>query len=235
MLLSLDVIAAGCRSESQRNRSQELGYCFELFRRALEQAEQAAWHAVAAQYQRLVLEWVHAARRAAADEADPEELAYEALERFWRTLTGRCNPLVARFPHVGALLKYLQQCAVTTVLDQRRRAMRQARLAARVIDAAPTGGVSAGIEEHTVHRVDQAALLARIRAWVATEVVDPDERIVLQASYTDDLSPADIAARHPERFADAAAVRQIKERVLRRARRALLDGTSPDPTLSGTV
>lgn len=233
--LNLDAVAAGCRDEAQRSRHQELGYCFELFRRALEQAEQGAWHVLATQYRRLVLEWIHAARRAATEDSDPEELAQEAFERFWRTLVGRCNPLTARFPHVGALLKYLQQCAVTTVLDQRRRAMRQARLNARVESAHTTSGISAGPEDATVARIDQAALLARVREWVAAEVHDADERLVLQASYTDDLSPAEIAARYPDRFTDAALVRQIKERVLRRARRALLDGTTDSATLSSAV
>ncbi len=233
--LSLEAIAAGCRGEAQRSRSEELGYCFELFRRALEQAEQAAWNAVARQYQRLVLEWVYAARRSNDEIADPEELAHEAFERFWRTLAGRCNPLVARFPHVGALLKYLQQCAVTTVLDQRRRALRQTRLNARVESATQAGALSPGPEDEAVARIDQAALLARVRTWVAAEVSDPDEQLVLQASYTDDLSPIEIVARYPERFTDAATVRQIKERVLRRARRALLDGTGDHEALSNAV
>jgi DNA-directed RNA polymerase specialized sigma24 family protein len=233
--LSLDAVAAGCRGEAQRSRSQELGYCFELFRRALERAEQAAWNAVATQYQRLMLEWVHAARRSAPDHGDPEELAHEAFERFWRTLAGRCNPLAARFPHVGALLKYLQQCAVTTVLDQRRRTLRQARLNTRIAGDALREAHDAGFEAAAVARVDQAALLARVRTWVAAEVTDPDERLVLHASFSDDLSPAEIAARHPERFVDAAAVRQVKERVLRRARRALLDGTGDHGALSSAV
>jgi DNA-directed RNA polymerase specialized sigma24 family protein len=165
--LSLDAVAAGCRGEAQRSRNQELGSCFELFRRALERADQAAWNAVMAQYQRLVLEWVHAARRSAPALGDPEELAHEAFERFWRTLAGRCNPLVARFPHVGALLKYLQQCAVTTVLDQRRRTLRQARLDTRIAGDALREAHDAGFEADTVAHVDQAALLARVRTWVA--------------------------------------------------------------------
>lgn len=230
--ISLEAVAAGCRNEAQRSRNQEAGYCFELFRRALEWAEPAAWGAVAAQYQRLVLEWVHAARRRDDDADDPEELAHEAFERFWRTLAGRCNPLGERFPHVGALLKYLQQCAVTTVLDRRRRAQRQARIAARFEAVAPDSAVDAGIEDEAVARADQALLLARVRAWVAAEVTDPAEALVLRCSYTDDLSPAAIAARHPELFADAAVVRQVKERVLRRARRALLGGMGDAEELS---
>jgi RNA polymerase sigma factor (sigma-70 family) len=231
--LTLEAVATGCRAESQRSRHLEAGYCFELFRRALEHAEQAAWQSVSAQYHRLILEWVYAARRPADALDDPDDLAREAIERFWRTLAGRCNPLAARFPHVGALLKYLQQCAVTTVLDRRRRAQRDLRRASLAVADASLREAVPGPENEAIERADRSALLARVRAWVDSDVSDPDERLVLRLSYTDDLSPAEIAARFPERFADAAAVRQIKERVLRRARRALGGGTGGDESLSG--
>jgi RNA polymerase sigma factor (sigma-70 family) len=231
--LPLEAVAAGCRAEAQRRQRQEAGYCFELFRRALEGAEQDAWQSVSAQYHRLILEWVYAVRAPtdAIDEA--EDVAYEAIERFWRTLSGRCNPLAGRFPHVGALLKYLQQCVVTTVLDRRRQARRDARRAALASAEASLREGVPGPESEVIEGVDRSALLARVRAWVDANVSDPAEQLVLRLSYTDDLSPAEIAARFPDRFADAADVRQIKERVLRRARRALSGGTDDDRSLSG--
>ena len=220
--LGLEALAAGCHTEAQRGRQDEAGYCFELFRRALEDLEQSAWAAVAEQYHRLIIGWIHGASLSELYDAD--EMAREVFERFWRTLAGRCNPLAARFPHVGALLKYLRQCAISTVLDQRRRDQKQERLHARLAQhAALDGGASVSLEVEVVERLDRGALIARVRAWIVAEVVDPAEHVIVQLSYAGDLSPAEIAARHPELFASAAAVRQIKERVLRRARRALLD------------
>lgn len=222
--LSVDEVAARCRAEASRPRRDELGYCFELFRRALDEGSQAAWQALAAQYHHLILDWVHAARP--ADPRAAEEAAREALERFWRTLAGRGEPVAARFPHTGALLKYLQQCAVCTVLDQRRRSGRRARLDARL--QADYGALTEpGPEELAVERAERAERMARARAWVAA-VSDPLERRLIALSFEAGLSPAEIAARYPDEFADAQAVRQIKERVLRRARRALLDsGEAP--------
>jgi RNA polymerase sigma factor (sigma-70 family) len=219
--LSVDAVAAGCRDEARRPRREELGYCFELFRRALDEGSQPAWQALAAQYHNLILDWVHAARP--PDPAEVEDAAREALERFWRTLAGRGEPAAARFAHTGALLKYLQQCAVSTVLDRRRREGRSARLAARLQAHEGLAPTLAGPEEAAVERAERAEQAARVRAWVAA-VSDQAERRVIQLSFADGLSPAEIAARFPGEFADAQAVRQIKERVLRRARRALIEG-----------
>jgi RNA polymerase sigma factor (sigma-70 family) len=229
--MELEQVAQGCRAEAQRSRALETGYCFELFRRAIEALDQRAWALIAEQYQRLILEWVHGA----AEPALAEELAREAFERFWRTLAGRCNPLAGRFPHVGALLKYLQQCAISTVLDRRRRTQQQTRLHERLQQhASLDGAISPGPEEMVIEEVDRTALLKRVQHWVAHHVTDPRERLVLQLSYTSELSPLEIAQRYPQQFADAANVRQIKERVLRRARRALLDSVNEEiTTLSG--
>lgn len=219
--LSVDAVAAGCRDEARRPRRDEAGYCFELFRRALDDGSQPAWQAVAAQYHNLILDWVHAADPAGAAEA--EEAAREALERFWRTLAGRAEPTASRFAHTGALLKYLQQCAVCTVLDRRRREARRARLDARLRADAGLAPAAPGPEELAVERAERLDQLRRVRAWVDA-VDDPLERSVIALSFAEGLSPAEVAARLPEAFADAHAVRQVKERVLRRARRALVDG-----------
>ncbi|NJN18132.1 MAG: hypothetical protein HC822_18635 [Oscillochloris sp.] len=217
--ISLDAVIVHCREESRRGRREEQGYCFELFRRALEQRDQGAWAAIAAQYHLLILDWVYAAR---SDPEVAEEAAREALERFWRTLAGRADSLAARFPHVGALLKYLQQCAVTTVLDRRRREQQRAKLDER-LRAEPVVAFVPSPENDAVERLARATQLDRVRRWIGEAVSDPDELLVLRLSFTDGLSPAEIAGANPDRFSNVEQVRQIKERVLRRARRALLE------------
>lgn len=219
--LRLEAVITGCREEQQRARRDELGYCFELFRRALEERDQTAWGAIDAQYRRLLLDWVYAARGAETPE-EAEDTAREALARFWRTLAGKEGPVGARFPHIGALLKYLQQCVVSTVLDARRRDQQRARLAERLRANELLAPAAPGPEEQAVEFADRADQIARVRGWVQSAVSDPAEQLVLQLSYRDGLTPQEIAQRHPAEFPDAAAVRQIKERVLRRARRALV-------------
>lgn len=217
--ISVEAVAARCRDESRMARRAEAGWCFELFRRALDEADQAAWSAIAAQYHLLILDWVHAAR---VDPESAEDAAREALERFWRTLAGRGEPVAVRFPHVGALLKYLQQCAVCTVLDRRRRQLQRARLDER-LRATPELSITPGPEEDAVERLARAERLARVRRWLAESVPDPAERRVIELSYGQGLGPAEIAARFPQEFASVEMVRQIKERVLRRARRAFAE------------
>ncbi len=61
-----------------------------------------------------------------------------------------------------------------------------------------------------------------IANWIAENVTDPKERLILHFSFELNMPPAEIAEQHPDHFPDAQSVRRIKERVLKRARRALL-------------
>lgn len=212
--LSLDEIIQQCREEARRSREQEIGYCFELFRRALQGADEVAWAAVDHQYRPLVLTWI---RHRAPDQADEEDLAQESLHHFWRSLSPHAHHLGDRFSHVGHLLGYLKQCATTATLDYWRRIERQTRLQ-RTLELAESHEKLASL----THEADweQADLLGRLRAWVDANVTDSQEKLVLSASFENGLSPADVARHYPQHFADVAEVRRVKERVLKRIGRA---------------
>lgn len=218
--VNLETLIRHCQAEAaqQRTNRDEAGACLELFRRALEERHDQAWSAIQQQYRHLILKWV-SARAADLSATDVEELSDEAFERFWRTL--QTVAVGERFPHVGALLNYLQQCAITAVLDYRRREQRRQRLVERM--AQNQGTHAEGMEDTTIDRLLQSEQVAQIRAWIAANVTDPQEQLVLQASFQAAMSPASIAERYPEQFASVQVVRQIKERVLKRIRRALRD------------
>lgn len=219
--LDLDTIVRACHDEAQQRREAETGHCFELFRRALDEHDQEAWAALAQQYRVLMLGWVHAYPSAATNQEEAENIARESLEKFWRTLAARSGGIGGRFEHVGALLKYLHQCVITTILDQQRRQQRQARLLERLSQAAaPDQGAPS--ETELIAHLDRDEQIQRVRAWLAAAVTDTQEQRVIYLSYDRDLSPAEIADAYPQEFATAQLVRQIKERVLKRARRALL-------------
>lgn len=57
--LNLETVIEGCQAESARSRTQERGYGFELFRRALEEKEPGAWAAIDNQYKNLILHWLY--------------------------------------------------------------------------------------------------------------------------------------------------------------------------------
>lgn len=221
--LSLDEIIMRCRTEAQQERQHELGYCLELFRRALEAQDEAAWTAIAAQYRQLMLGWVYAYKSASFTPDEAEEVAREGFERFWRTLTRREVDVGAQFAHVGALLKYLHQCVIATILDQQRRARRAARLVERLKLTEVPVHAHAAPEEAALQDVMRAEQVRQVRAWVRQHVTDPQEQRLLHLSYERELTPAVIAQQFPDEFADAQTVRRIKERILKRARRALTE------------
>ncbi len=222
---SLQEIIAGCEQEAQQERQQEKGHCFELFRRALDEQEPAAWTAIAEQYGRLMLGWVYAYPGNDFAPEEAEQLIHEALERFWRTLTSRSIQVATSFEHIGALLKYLQQCVVATLLDQKRRAQRTARLIERLQSTSIEGATYhvPSPEEHTIERLQRTEQLQRVTQWMRVHVTDPLEQRLLYLSYEEDLTPAAIAHQYPQEFSDAQMVRRMKERILKRARRALLE------------
>ncbi len=219
--LKLRDIIDRCAREAQQQRAQESGYCFELFRRAIDQQDQAAWIALERQYRQLMIGWAQAypTDSQAAEELDGT--VQEALERFWRTLAKR--GVSPNFAHVGALLKYLRQCVIATILDQQRRKQRRERLLERLASAPEALLIEHSFEETALADLARSEQIARVRRWIREEVHDPQEQRILALSYEEELSPAEIAARFPGEFGDAATVRRIKERVLKRARRALTE------------
>lgn len=221
--LDLNTVVEQCRREAKVDRAQELGYCFELFRRALEDRLDGAWAAIEAQYGRLILTWLYAtAKGSPLDPEEADELKMQALAKFWRTLTRRPMHLASRFEHVGGLLRYLHQCAVTTVLDQRRKDQRYARLQERVEKERSVLAYQPAPDHDSLDRVYRQDRVETIFAWFRQEVTDPQEQLLLHLSFEQDMTPAQIAQTHPNHFADVNEVRRIKERVLKRAKRAFV-------------
>jgi hypothetical protein len=191
-----------------------------LFRRALEEQEPAAWLAIDRQYHQLILRW----GCDCAPDITPQEveqLVTTTWLRFWQALTHSTEPFTRRFSHIGAVLNYLKQCTASVLSDHKRQLRRAERFRQRLDAAAnslPIQGVS---EQVLAERLEQEQLLLQVRHWIRTSVTDAHEQLVLALSYQAGLSPAEIAARYPQEFPDAHSVRRIKERILKRARRAL--------------
>ena len=235
--MPLDNIIDGCQSESNQPRTQETGYCFELFRRALEEDEQEAWQAIDQQYKHLILHWIYSCSPQLPRE-EIEEIVPEALPKFWKVLTKSTIPMAERFAHVGAILSYLKQCAVSVLRDHERRLQRRERVKARLESAQQLGPYHLETEQELLTRIDQEKLLQLVRNWVKSYVTDPQEQQVLSLSFEVGLTPSQIAEQYPHDFPDVQTVRRIKERLLKRARRAMGDTTqfnSHPASLSSTA
>jgi DNA-directed RNA polymerase specialized sigma24 family protein len=208
--LDLPAVIEGCCQETARFRAGqpgEEGHCFELFRRAIEKDDQEAWSALHAQYYRMIAQWI-------GGHPAGDELIESTFEKFWRTMRG--VRLSRRFKHVGALLAYLRKCAFSVRFDLDRREQRDRRMT-------PNEAVTAyadDVEDLVLANIARDALQDSVRRWLAEHIQDTQEKQVVFLSYELDLPPAEIARRFPEQFADAKEVRKIKERVVKRLRRA---------------
>lgn len=204
-ITDLDVpqLAKRCQRESNRSRrnlSHDPRYCYELFRRAIAENNQAAWGALYTQYQNLIRHWV-------GNPHDAEDLIQETLTRFSTAIT---PDRLSDFPTLGSLLQFLKVTARNLVISRQRRADRERRgldkwLAKAKRRTPPDLNAS----------LNHEALIADIRS----RLQDPDEELVFTLTFEFDLSPQEIVDHHPQHFPTAGDVYRVKERFLRRLRR----------------
>jgi hypothetical protein len=219
-------LAAACRRETDRFRSGQPSadeYCFELFRRAISDRDEAAWEAVVVQYRGVVLTWVQ--RHGGASVQDADYWVNRTFDRFWSAMRPERFGLFEGLPRV---LKYLQMCAATAVLDELRaqRATPHESLdqlfGARPGAQRETPGAEVGDPAGTDAEASAVERLAGQELWgaIAAEVPDEGERTVLYCSFALGMKPAEIAERRPELFAGVPDVYRIKRNVLERLRRS---------------
>jgi DNA-directed RNA polymerase specialized sigma24 family protein len=210
--VALASIARRCARETdlffQRQR-HDTRFCFELFRRAIADRSQHAWDLVYAQYRPLVTGWVN---RHPAFAESGEEVQYfvnRAFERMWRAVTAE---KFSRFDDLKSVLRYLQVCVNSVILDRVRSAGHA--MAARQLDelAVENLAQNPGPEDPALADVYRQEFWGEIDARLHNEM----ERQVVYGSFVLALKPRELAARYPEMFDDVRQVYRIKENVLAR-------------------
>lgn len=208
-LVPVAELAGSCREETEKFARREPSrdiFCLELLRRAIVERDEAAWGAVFAQYQGLVLGWVRRHPAAASVAEDEGYWVNRTFERFWSALRAE---RFDSFAGLAALLRYLKLCAHSILLDEVR-----ARARARIEEGEVEGRV-AGPESATLEA------LGRQELWriVAATAGDEQERLIARLCFALDLKPREIQARYPEQFATVAEVYRVKRNLLERLRR----------------
>jgi DNA-directed RNA polymerase specialized sigma24 family protein len=214
-LLALAGVAHRCRQETAlffQRQSYDPRYCFELFRRAIVGHDQRAWELIYTQYCPLVAGWVerHSAFPGSGEEA--QYFVNRAFEKMWAAL----NPdKFSRFSDLGSLLRYLQMCVHSVILDQ-------VRVAERCVVGVQAEGLAAEkstsgpiVEDQALDWVHRQEFWREINARVHNE----KERRVVYGSFILALKPRELYARFRETFRDVDEVYRIKENVLARLRR----------------
>lgn len=210
--LSVAALARRCREETLRflnGQDRNDAYCFEIFKRAVVEREDAAWDAIVTQYRGIVLAYVGQHSAAAVVRESDEYWLNRAFQRFWSAVGPE---RFSAFPDLPALLKYLKLCVHSVLLDELR-----ARRAAVSLDEIPEIVPSEATAEEAV-----LGELSGEQLWgaISRELHDEAEYKVAFLSFARDLKPAEIAEQHATLFASVADVYRIKRNIIERLRRS---------------
>lgn len=213
--IGLPVVAEICARETERffhRQEYDPSYCYELFRRAIQEQDESVWGVIYDQYNPLVAGWV---RRHPAFMDCGEEVQYivnRAFERFWNAIG------MARFQEfndLASLLRYLQACVHSAIMHDLRNYERSdaERLAQTLEIKNPSG--EADLEEEAATRQHRRNLWREIEF----RLQDDKERKVVFGSYLLALKPRELVEHFGNTFDDVKEVYRIKENVLARLRR----------------
>ncbi|MDY6877283.1 MAG: sigma-70 family RNA polymerase sigma factor [Chloroflexota bacterium] len=214
-LLTLTGIAHRCTQETElffQRQIYDPWYCFELFRRAIVHCNQRAWELIYAQYRSLVAGWVE---RHSALPTSGEEVQYfvnRAFEKMWAALTPE---KFANFSDLKSLLRYLQMCVHSVILDHIRVAEQPCVDIQDELLAAEGETGNPAVETQALDWVHRQEFWQEID----TRLHNEQERRVVYDSFILALKPREIYIRFPETFRDVNQVYRVKENVLARLRR----------------
>ncbi|MGB0384767.1 MAG: RNA polymerase sigma factor [Ardenticatenaceae bacterium] len=215
--LSLNSLLEGYEEELQVSREDEVGYGFELFRRAIEERDDGAWNALHLHHTRMIYSWINNHPFGVTlGQQEKEDITQETWTKFYRNVIKRPAPLVDHFKHVGALFSYLKRCVITVTIDRQRKMAKDNKLQKRLSE---DQYMKNSTPEIMLNRLFKEAQRAAVMEWVTENVTDREERLVLGCSYQEGLRPKEIVERYPNEF-DVHKVYRIKERLLKRAKRS---------------
>lgn len=212
--LSLAIVRQRCQEETARfmhHKPHDPRYGYELFRRAAE-GDDLAWEYIYLQYHSLVSNWIERNPALIYSGEEVQYLVNRAFERMWRSLTAES---FARFGELRQLLRYLELCAQSCLLDYNRKKKGQAETSWDDLEYDQPVQV-------TLVEVDSLAEGQKAELWRVLWhlVTDEVERVVLVASFVLNLKPQQIQSEYTEHFATVLEVYRTKQNILQRLRRS---------------
>lgn len=213
--LTLSGIVHHCSQETEKffqRVSYDPRYCFELFRRAIQDQSQRAWDYVYRQYRSIVAGWV---RRHESFRGSGEQVQYfinRAFEKMWSAMSPE---KFQQFSNLKAVLRYLQMCVHSAIIDEVRSS---GPVIADTDDDLLTyydAGETSAAEDDALDKLYQEKVWQEIEA----RLNDEKERVVVYGSYVLALKPSRLYEQFPDTFDDVNDVYRVKENVLARFRR----------------
>jgi len=211
--LTISKLAERCWAETERykqTRQSSQGACFELFRLALVERDEAAWEVIYRQYQALVTYWVSNYSRFSHTDEEAPFFVNEAFTRMWQY--GSRPPIASQLDVLDKCLSYLKLCVGSAIEDYLRRKKKDALTTAVSLQDHEGPLLSVGFHE---------PLLPELNQVLEETIQDERERLVAEESWTYDLAPRQIRAHSPDNFATVEEINQIKRNLIKRLRRKL--------------
>jgi RNA polymerase sigma factor (sigma-70 family) len=204
--MSVAALAQRCAQETDlffSHQNYNSAYCFELFQRAIRNKDERALEVLIAQYQPLVARWVDRWMSKHPDfslfNEETQDFVAQAFERFWISFT---SAKLERSQSLAAVLRYLQMCVNGAITDAWRKARRLQ------VEQGSEG------EEHEISEAaptpEELVQNAEFWQFLKGKARDPNEYIVLYASYYLGLSPREILAEYPKEFGSIREIYQYK-------------------------
>jgi len=212
-LLTLVDLAQRCAQETDlyfKRQAHDTRYCFELFRRAIQDGDQSVWENIYPCYNLLVASWV---KKHPGFEASGENVEYfvnGALGKLSITLT---RERFGGFSDLGSILSYLKMCVHSVIIDYHRLA-EQVSLGAWE-DASKEESADPSPEEQAIDISYRQSLWDFVNA----RMNDEKERSVVYGSFMLDLKPQELYDHFRGVFSDVDEVYRVKQNVLARLRR----------------
>jgi DNA-directed RNA polymerase specialized sigma24 family protein len=213
--LTVDDLAQKCAQETDRyfaRQDTDSRYCYELFRRAIQNKDQRALELVFLQYQPLVTRWVerwmgkHPSFSSVTEEV--QDFIAQTFERFWISFT---PAKLDKSQGLAAVLRYLQMCVNGVLTDAWRKLYRRQLEQEMPEQEQELPGSEPAPED----------LLQQEEFWqlIKRKSKDPREYTVIYASFHLALSPREILAEYPDEFSSVKEIYQYKANLLERLER----------------
>jgi hypothetical protein len=209
-----------CRDQTDlylRHETYDPRYCFEIWRRAVVERDEAAWQSSVDQYGIFVRRWLN--QRLAnlpGLRFEEEVLVNGVFFNFYRFVG---PDKFGTFQNLAGILQYLKMCCGTIVADAQRDYQARAQdtsleLPGPADDANDAGpslierlSGSYSPEENIIEQADRESFWKEI--W--RKLPDPQDRLLVYLRYNLDIPPREIVQLYPQYFSDVNQVyRRIK-------------------------
>lgn len=196
------------RCQKRQSDQTHEPYCFELFRRAIDERSEASWSLIYEHYYGIVHSWVRRANP--PEQCEVDDLVQEALLSFWKTYT---SEKLEQATQLSSVLAYLKSCAKTTVLMAWRSINR--RIDPLELDPDLPNASNDNVEEE----VSSQLRIEQINALIAQICKSDQDRAIADAFLWRGLNAADTYALYPKLFNDVKEVYSVKRNLWNRLRR----------------